>query len=47
MSCRFTISYAPLKPAFLALGDPESFRRGEWDRLAEVPVAAQRKESRL
>ena len=29
------------------LGDPESFRRGEWDRLAEVPVAAQRKESRL
>ena len=29
------------------LGDPESFRRGEFGRLADVPVAAQRKESRL
>ncbi len=29
------------------LRDPEVFQRGEWDRLADLPTAAQRKESRL
>ena len=29
------------------LGDPELFRRGELERVGELPVAAQRKQSRL
>ena len=29
------------------LADPEPFRSGEWERLGDLPVAAQRKESRL
>jgi len=29
------------------LDDPEPFRDGEWDRLADLPVAAQRRQSRL
>ncbi len=29
------------------LADPEAFRAGEWNRLGDLPVAAQRKESRL
>jgi 2-hydroxychromene-2-carboxylate isomerase len=29
------------------LEDPEPFRRGEWGRLGDLPVAAQRKQSRL
>lgn len=29
------------------LGDPERFRRGEFERIGDLPTAAQRKESRL
>ncbi len=29
------------------LDDPDSFRHGEWGRLGDLPVAAQRKQSRL
>jgi len=29
------------------LADPAAFRDGEWNRLADLPVAAQRRESRL
>ena len=29
------------------LGDPEAFRRGEFERIRDLPVAAARKESRL